>query len=249
MNTIGGSMFCHNVLSLDYAVHEALFSLQGVCSEISIVDAASTDGTREWLEDCASVDPRIKLSFGDWNPKSDWNGQWLCDLANLARERLTTDYHIPIQADECLHEADYDLIREAAEIGLTYKCRRFNFWKDAWHLAPHGRVCGANIVRMGKRELPFIGDAENIADYGTAQQSAVRIYHVGFLRHDEAQARKGISMEEEFMGTHNPIYDRMKTEGRKPFDEESFPEPLIDFPRENNHPAILIPWLKERNRL
>lgn len=246
---IGGTLIARNVLEQDYCIKESLTSLLGFCDEVVICESESTDGTRDFLYEWAGREPRIRIVHAEWRPVSDWKGKWLADLSNFARRHLRTPYHVSAQADEVYFEHDYDQIRDAARSGFACKVRRLNFWKDAWHLVPKGFVCGHNIVRMAPMTHPFLGDAESLEAGGYPQQSEVRLAHYGFLRHTEAQIRKGISMEEQFCGTHNPIYERMKTEGRKPFDEESFPAALDDYDRTEPHPAVALDWLRERGRL
>ena len=244
---LGGTIFTHNCLTLDYCLDLALRSLLDVCDEVVCIDAESTDGTLEYLSDMGVKDRRLTIGLAKWKPIPDGKGQWLSDLGNTALSLMRSPYHIALQADEVLHEEDYGKIRECANRGGQYLVHRLNFWKDSRHIVPPGKVCGHNICRMGPKTSKFIGDAENIdLNAQPVGQSSVRIFHYGFIRKAEAQIIKGIKMESEFLGTYNPIYNRMKETGsRESYDNaKEITGDLIEF--RGTHPAKAREWLRER---
>lgn len=243
---IGGTIFVHDPIKMDYCYVQAIESLLGVCDEVVVVDADSTDGASDVLAEWSGRDPRIRILNAPWNPVRGTHGAWLADLANYARDNLKTEYHFGLQADEVLHPDDYPEIRKFAERNVPMQCLRLNFWLDAKHVAGTGHLCGNNIIRGGPQHLRFVGDAEGI-EAENAVQSNVCIYHVGFIRKEEAFIEKAVMMEEAFFETHNPILDRMKTEGMRALEGWVPADALHSF--HGTYPPNLIPWLKDRGRL
>lgn len=244
---IGGSLITHECFRFDYCVKEALASLLTFCNEIIVVDAESKDGTLEWLHAEANKDNRIEIVQAEWKPVQKEGGKWLSDLANIGRRKLHSPYHFMLQADEVVHEDSITMIRAAAQTMRPYNCHRFNFWKDARHLAPHHTVCSHIVTRLAPSNNEVIGDAESIGARETPELIDVRIFHYGFLRHTPQQIEKGIAMENDFWGLYNPDYDRMKEENSRRCFDEKFGDQLIPF--NGAHPARMIPWLAERGRL
>jgi len=241
---IVGSMFTHNCISQDYCFVQAINSLLGVCELVVVLDAESTDGTKE---EVAGIGSSIQLVHSRWNPVVHTGGKWLSELANEARSYLPQNaFHVCLQADEVLHPADYPEIRRLAKIGGQYLCRRFNFWKDGCHIVPAKRIVGHNIVRLGPSNVPFVADAENLDPKRGSQQSRVRIFHYGFLRKAEAQIAKGKQMEQNFFGTYNPIYDRMEQEKSRECYNNATDMTGELIPIWVNHPPSMEEWLKER---
>lgn len=230
---ISGLLVTHQCETFDYCYKEAIHSLLETCDDVVVVDGKSTDGTREGL---ASFP--IRLIDADWNPIQGTRGQWLADLYNLAKSKAKYTYSIGLQADEVIHEIDRKEIRKWRR-NVTVK--RLNFWRDHQHYLPNGVVCGSRVFRFGHKSVKFVGDAEGMDPGVKRRDSNVCIFHYGFLRKTESLIQKSISFENEVFGTHNQLFDQMKEEGRKPFDEL---HQVI--PYEGTHPKYAHQWLKDR---
>ena len=238
MKHLAGLIVTHQCEEFDYCYREAIQSLIDTCDEVIVVDGKSTDGTRDVLATYERIN--VKVIDADWNPVPGTRGAWLADLYNLAKEKASCPFTIGLQADEVLHEIDREEIRRWKE---QTSLRRLNFWKDAQHFLPNGAVCGSRVFRFGNGRTRFSGDAESMDPSVPRKNSQVCIFHYGFLRRTTALIDKCISFETEVLGEHNELFDRMKTEGRRPFDE-FYGDGLL--PYEGSHPKYAQMWLEDR---
>lgn len=106
-----------------YPYVESIRSMLGFCDEVIVVDGGSTDGTRERVE--AIGDPRIKLITREW----DWDEPGMDGMQKaFGRAMCANDSEFLWQqdADEIVHERDYEKIRELV--------RRFPRETDLIHL-------------------------------------------------------------------------------------------------------------------
>ena len=258
---LGCSIFVHNAVEYDYCLREAVESLIPICEEIVILDAQSTDlATVQLIRRLESQYPTVKAFYGaEWECANNFTRLQI--LATEAKNKLShkIKWHFMLQADEVLHETSHKGIVQAIEQGnktaiQSFRVYRFhvygNFSTMVSLTAPtHRKPAGDWIIRLGKKELAVVGDAENLADLGCSTYFANKIilFHYGYMRHSTPMLKKGIDMTTWFGGNIEPdkrLLD-MQTTGRgwKPYEimEKELLEP-IRMP----HPAIMAPWIEAR---
>ena len=107
---ISGYTTTQNAISQSYPYIQSIKSLVGFCDEVVVVDGGSTDGTWEALEELSNQIPAVKV----YQVKRDWNHprHAVFDGAQKAeaRSRCTGDYCWQQDADEIVHELDYEKI-------------------------------------------------------------------------------------------------------------------------------------------
>ena len=207
--TLGGSVFVRNAIKFGYCIIESLESIYALCDEISILECGSDDGTQELLRNWIASKGTVKKIHAEfdhpWEVAPDFNR--LAILANIARSKLTTDWHFMIQADEVLHESSFGAIRFLIERPATgYYCRRLNLFRTPDHhvrLDSNKKPCGDVVCRLAKTKFPAISDAESLAiDHGLdrAHIDKIVIFHYGFVRQGSRLIAKGLDMQSWFFG-------------------------------------------------
>lgn len=104
--TISGYTTTYN--AMNYPFEACIQSMLGFCNEVIVVDGGSTDGTYERLEALALVDSRVKL----FQHEFDWQEPGMDGLQKAyARALCESDFLWQMDADEIVHENDYERIK------------------------------------------------------------------------------------------------------------------------------------------
>lgn len=242
---ISGITFIHNGVEADYCFEEAIQSMLGVCDEVVVVEAESSDNTRERLKDMGQTH-KIRVISATWRPaplNRERNEDWTKDLGEVARASARYPYIAYVQGDEVLHENDYAAIRQCAETNQPYFVYRYNFWQSPTSLIPHGTVCGHWIVRLGPKRSRVMWGSETLDPAG-AQPSQIGLYHYGFLRDPKAFRKKAEIMLPNFCGAMDPRVYEVEKNGWKAFPPAWDKKDEIPFT--GTHPNVIHGWLRDR---
>jgi len=97
MPSISGFSFIHNALAGGYPIVEAIMALQPFAEEIVVVDAASTDGTRDLLERIGQrLGNQLRILDAEWG---DQAGQTLARL-HAMNDQCRGDVVVHFEGDE-----------------------------------------------------------------------------------------------------------------------------------------------------
>lgn len=225
--TLGGSLFVRNAIKFDYCVIEALESIYDLCDEISVLECGSDDGTQDLLQtwvDSKRNGPHKKITIElnhAWEVGRDYDR--LAILADIARSKLTSDWHFMIQADEVIHESAFPVIRNLIEHNLNgYYLRRLNLFRSPdFHvrLDSNKKPCGDVVCRLAQTRFRVVGDAESIGVPDGLDSNHIRemvIFHYGYVREGAKHIAKAIDMQSWFFGPHSQPDQRivkMREEG------------------------------------
>lgn len=109
--TISGYTTTKDCIEHAYPWEQSIGSMLGFCDEVVVMDGGSSDGTYEKLVEWASKEEKLKV----FQAKRDWNHPRFAvyDGAQkaLARSKCTMDFCWQMDADEVVHEEDYDKVK------------------------------------------------------------------------------------------------------------------------------------------
>lgn len=244
-----------NAVKLDYCLRESAISLIPVCDELVLSIGPSDDGTREIAEELESMDSRVRiLDYPDPLPNREitWWVKWL----NWTRERLSFPMQLTLDADEVLYPSAYQPLRDAAKKGECKWLKRHNFWGDVHHLAPYGRVCGEQVVRLAPTDLWMCSDEPHPEGEAEIRLKAgwppnapdeLQIAHLGFLRRPSAFTEKVRVVNGAFFGGSDDRVERAAQEGVHWSTYVDHGLPLL--PWSGTIPEVAHQWLKDRGHL
>ena len=110
---VSGFTFIRNALKLDYPIKEAILSILPLCDEIIVAVGNSDDETRKYIEDIDNS--KIKIIDTIWDDSLRKGGVVLAVETDKALAAINpkTDWCIYVQGDECYHEKDFPVIKDA----------------------------------------------------------------------------------------------------------------------------------------
>lgn len=247
---LSGYIPVRNGIRLDYCAQLVVESMLPVCDEVVVCDSDSDDGTREYFDALALVEPKIRVINYPWpDPVKD---VWMLQKWNdFTRKQIGYDMQLSMDADEVIHPDSYPEIRRAvAERGCRW-FRRLHFWKDAKHLLPDGQVCGRMVGRLGPTELMMPSDNAEAHPGGepelrkrAAYHPKLLIWHMGFLRKPEAFFEKSKVMQRAMMDAYDPKLAEAERTGQPWYNLSNADLALETY--NGTHPEIVRPWLLER---
>lgn len=115
---VAGFTIIRNAIKFDYPVVEAITSILPICDEVIVAVGKSEDDTLQLIKNINS--PKIKIIETIWDDSLRQGGKVLAIETNKAFDAIANDvdWCFYIQSDECVHEQDLPIIKEAM---LRYK--------------------------------------------------------------------------------------------------------------------------------
>lgn len=252
---ISGYICASNAVKLDYCLRESALSLIPVCDELVLCIGPSEDGTREIAEELCALDSRVRIVDYPYHlPVRDIH--FWTDWLNYARERLQFPMQLTLDADEIMDPMAYQPTRDAAKRGECRWFHRINLWGDIHHTAPHGRVCGEQVVRFGPSGLWMCSDEPHPegepeirqrAGWPPNAEEAFRIIHLGFLRDPKKFTDKIRAVNGAFFGSSDDRVERAAREGVHWSTYVDHGLPLL--PWGGTIPEVAHQWLRDRGHM
>lgn len=110
--TISGYTHLLNPEEQGFPYLQSIKSMLGFCDEVVVVDGGSTDASLGKLRQLAAADPRLKIHEREW----DWNEPGMDGMQKaFGRAMCSSDFLWQQDADEIVHEEDYEKIRKLAK--------------------------------------------------------------------------------------------------------------------------------------
>lgn len=242
-----GCTIAINALSLDYCLGPCVESMLPVCDEVIVSDGGSTDGTREFLDEWAAREPKLRILS---HPESLWpdNDQVGNNWINACRKEARYEMFHWQDADEVLDPSSFDEMRRAVALKEPRIFNYVNFWYDSFHtvqwgdglkehLKPSWQWCPVH----GENPPGYVNERHTIKSH-----PSLITYHYSALRRREAFIAKCkvIGKRHAFGYNDQPLMQSERTgESFMPLYEERMSRLQ---PFEGRHPDVIKPWLQER---
>lgn len=222
--TISGFSFVRNAIRYDYPIVEALRSLLPLCDEVIVAIGECDDGTLEAITRIG--DPKLRILSTRWEPTEPaW--RVLAEQTQKALEACRGRWCIYLQADEVLHEQDYDTIcRALHEADGDERVEAFVL--QYYHFYGSYDYIGAGR-QWYRREVRIVRNTGEVLSWGDAQgfrkrlpngksrplqarQLPVHVYHYGWVRPPRIMLEKlrhqhRLWHDEEWIRQHLPDSD------------------------------------------
>lgn len=193
-----GFTLLRNGVKYDYSFKESFQSLAAITEEVYV---ALDKGEDNSLQESLSI-PRIKIIPTQWD-MSLKKGLVLSVETNKALQALRQDHGLDdnawgiyLQADEVLHEDDYDLIKKDIEEAARNGCdalsfRYLHFWQTHHHLAISRKWYPQEIraIKLNSA-IESWGDAQGFRNFKKVYFTEARIFHYGHVREQSSYKEK-----------------------------------------------------------
>ena len=249
MVKISGVTFVKDVVSLGYPFIESIKSIAPLCDEVVInvgfadPQLEKDDGTWQALQR-AFPQHKFILMKSFWNPDVVAGGRILSQQMNLALARCRGEFCQYIQADEAIHQEDFEGIRQGVQKmeanptidGLVYNF--LHFYGDPY-IVKHTRNTYRKEVRLIRNHRNIVSwkDAQGFRfqDHSkiNAMEIPARIFHYGWARRENIMDKKNKAFAKLYHGKEHREEDFSYRHiwGLSPF--------------KDTHPACMAEWIRQ----
>lgn len=248
---VAGFTFVRNAVKYDYPVLASIRSILPLCDEVIVSVGDSDDGTLELIQSIDS--PKIKITHSVWDDSLKEGGRILAVETDKAFAHVSSDadWCFYIQADEVVHERDYAAIKAAMEKykddpkveGLLFEYMHFF---GSYDYIGDSRVWYKNEIRVirNDKKISSYRDAQGFRKGGEklhVKQIDANIYHYGWVKDPEAQARK---LNNSYQLYHGGNDEKMK----KRVNIQEFDYGVVDSLEvfRGTHPAVMQSRIDEK---
>ncbi len=212
---ISGFSIIKNGESLGYPWKESLLSLAPLVDEIVLAHGDSTDSTAAAIEDLKKSLPcPLRVIDSPWDAQNTKKGLELSRQSNIALSHCKHDTCFYIQADELVHEAEYERIKtdirrfEADDAVDALAFQWIHFFGN-FQTVVHSKRWYRREIRVVKkrRQLQSYGDAQGFRIFQNetwskpnAALSQAHILHYGWVRPPQVMAKKSEALDKLWHG-------------------------------------------------
>ncbi len=216
MEKISGFSLVRNGVRFDYPFLESLRSLLPVVDELVLNVGKGDDETLARCEELARTEGqgKIRIFESTWpldDPEKKKAGIILSEQTNLALDRCENDWCLYLQADEVLHEGDFDLIKRsiarASQLSLEAVVFQYRHFYGSFNVIQDSRSAYRREMRIIRKSsgARSVGDAQSFRKPDGSKLSALltgaRIFHYGWVRTPEAMLEKTRFMDGLYHGS------------------------------------------------
>lgn len=241
---VSGFSIVRNAVKMAYPIEAALRSIAPLCDEVVVNVGDSEDGTLNAVRGIG--DPKIRILESEWGDELERSNLIHSIETNRALDACRGLWCFYIQADEIVHEHDYEAIRRTMQRyagdphveGLLFDYLHF-YGSPEW--VGLGRRWYRREVRIVRRAsgIRSVAGAQGFRVDGRkprAARSGARIFHYGWAKPPQAIVEKRLQAGR--YGGDAAWRSRPRETWRRIPGLRRF---------EGTHPAAIQPWL-QRNR-
>lgn len=190
-----------DAVRLDYPAVESIRSILPLVDEYVVLVGDSCDNTLELIRGINS--PKLVVKESVWDPELRRGGAVLAQQTNLALDHCQGDWCFYLQADEVIHENDWDRIRSSMQRGLkrpsveglSFRYHHFMGDYNLTSLLIYKRqvriVRNGLGIRSAKDACGFSREGRKLR----TQATGAWVYHYGWVRPPETMGRKQAQLE------------------------------------------------------
>ena len=249
---VSGFTFVRNAVKYDYPVVASIKSILPLCDEVIVSVGNCEDGTLELIQSIGS--PKIKIFHSVWDDSLKEGGRVLAVETDKAYAHVSADadWAFYIQADEVVHEQDYDAIRAAMQKyrddkrveGLLF---RYTHFFGSYDYIGDSRTWYQNeirIIRNDKRVSSY-RDAQGFRKEGEklhVKPVNARMYHYGWVKDPKVQAKKVNNSFQMYHGSN-------ETDVNGPVSADAFNYGEVDSLAvfKGTHPSVMQERINQKN--
>lgn len=190
---ISGFTIVRNATLLDYPLEESVESILPLCREVIINCGDSDDDTADRCARLQAKHPgKIQVFPTVWQRENQKGGFQLKSQTDFALSKCQYAWCLYLQADEVLHEKDYECLRTSQDIankndavdGILFDYLHFY---GSYAYTIHGRNWYRKEVRLFKngRGIEAFRDAQGFRRNGERLRvvaSGAQVFHYGYVR-------------------------------------------------------------------
>lgn len=225
-----GFTFVKNAVKLDFPLIESIRSALPLCDKFIVAVGNSEDGTRELIENIG--DSKIQIIDTIWDESQKTGGRVYALETDKAFQAVAPEYDwcLYLQADEILHEGDYQKILDAMEKwhshldvdGLLFK---YNHFYGSFDYVANSRKWYRNEIRIirNDKSIQSYRDAQGFRKQGRKLSVVpvdATVYHYGWVRPPQVMKQKCDVVKKYYSG-------------------ETIESNVIEFDYEQNFDAVL----------
>lgn len=218
--TLSVVTYVSNAVNGEFYLGELVSSVYDLADEIVIVDGDKGYDNRQTMTLISALKEKFEDDRGHnkiWAYYNPW--EWKLGYAmgriqrSVALSHASSDWVILLDADEVLHEKDFDKIKEAMQYGHendvdVFSFRTLHFYRDYWHLK-HGKNPSDSGNSWYNHRPKMFRNLQGIFDMHDknnnysglitrdrrdcqeiASQTSIEVFHYGHVRTKEAYVHK-----------------------------------------------------------
>ncbi|MFN4082249.1 MAG: glycosyltransferase family 2 protein [Bacteroidia bacterium] len=248
---VSGFTIVRNAVKFDYPVVESISSVLPLVDEMIVLIGNSDDETVKLIENIGSN--KIKIHHSKWDENLRKNGTVLAVETDKAFKLISpeSDWAVYVQADEVLHENDYETIQNAMKANVRFnEVDGFLFGYKHFFGSYDFIAASRSFYR---HEIRVIRNNPNIHSYRDAQgfrkknkklkvkKIDASVYHYGWVRHPKIMSDK---IKEFHKLWHNDEWINAQTQLNESFDYNNI-DAVIKFSA--THPAVMKNRIEQKN--